>query len=268
MNPQTIKLDLSDRIARLTLNRPEKLNALNETMLEELLEALGHLAGQDGVNVVVITGAGRAYCAGVDVTGTFFMQPGAEGDLNGADFARLLFKQHRLIEAIQRLPQISIAAINGICMGGGGFGQALACDIRIASEKAEFWMVANRLAVIQDFGISWFLERLVGTAVTLELMCSGERIDGRRAAELGIVNRVVSPNSLEDAALELAGKIAGASPFSLRLIKQSVYRGLSLSLLEHLDTEAIANGLCVTTGDSREAFAAYRQNRAPVFKGR
>lgn len=270
MSYQTITIDITGRTARLTLNRPEKLNALNETMLREMLSGLGEIAANDDVNVVTLTGAGRGFCAGVDTASEFFLQTDASGAVTngGRDFAVSLFSQHRLIRALAEMPQITIAAVNGMCVGGGGFGMAMACDMRIASQEAKFWMIPAKVGVVQDYGIPWFLERLIGTAKTLELLLTGDPIDGAQAAALGIVNKCVAPGELASETEQLASKIAASAPLGIRIAKQSVYRGLTLSLAEQLDTEAISNGLLTSTQDAREGFAAYRENRPANFTGR
>lgn len=269
---QTISLNVAGRIANVTLNRPDKLNALNETMLEELLDLLEKVGTNEDITVLTITGAGRAFCAGVDVSGPFFIQPDKSGEKAaqshaGSGFTKSLFWQHKMIKAIYRLPQVTIASINGVCVGGGGFGMAMACDMRVASEKALFWMVPAKMGVIQDFGILWFLERLIGTAKTFEIFFTGDRINGSDAAKFGFVNKTVPPEKLQEATAELAQKIAAGPPFAWKLAKQFIYRGLSLSLEEELDTEAIANGLCATTEDAREGSAAFFEKRTPRFKG-
>ncbi|MFH1089986.1 MAG: enoyl-CoA hydratase-related protein [Pseudomonadota bacterium] len=272
MSYEAVLFEISGRIANVTLNRPEKYNALNEVMLDELLDIFEKVGSNDDINVLTITGAGKAFCSGVDVNSPFFMQPEKEGDkagqeITGPRFTRLLFDQHKMIQGIYKLPQVTIASINGVCVGGGGFGMAMACDMRVASEKAKFWMVPARMGVIQDFAIPWFLARLIGTAKTCELLFTGDRIDGIEAARLGIVNRAVPLEDLPKVTAELVDKVAAFAPFALRLAKHSVYRGLYLPLQEQLDTEAVANGLCAMTKDAKEAFNAFFEKRKPVFQG-
>ncbi len=270
MSYQTITIEITGRSAQLTLNRPEKLNAFNDAMLQEMLSGLAEIAANDDVNVLTLTGAGRAFCAGVDTRSEFFLQSDASGATTngGRDFTVSLFSQHRMIRALAEMPQVTIAAVHGMCVGGGGFGMAMACDMRIASQDAKFWMIPGKVGVVQDFGIPWFLERLIGTAKTLELMLSGDVIDGAQAAALGIVNKCVAPGELASETAQLAGKISAGAPLGIRMAKQSVYRGLTLSLAEQLDTEAISNGLLSSTEDAREGFAAYRENRPAKFTGR
>jgi enoyl-CoA hydratase/carnithine racemase len=269
MSYETLLFESTGRVARLTLNRPECLNAFDETMLVEMLDILEKLGRNPDLNVLVLTGAGRGFSSGVDTRGEFFLQPGRGEDANGgAAFTLSLFSQHRMIKALAGLPQVTIAAVNGVCVGGGGFGMAMACDMRIASEEARFWMIPSKVAVIQDYGITWFLARQIGSAKTLEILLTGDRISGREAAEIGFVNRCVAAEHLLDETDELARKIADGAPLSTKLAKASVYRGLSLSLSEQLDTEAVANGLCTGMDDAREGFAAYTEQRAPNFRGR
>jgi 2-(1,2-epoxy-1,2-dihydrophenyl)acetyl-CoA isomerase len=266
---QTISLNIVGRIANVTLNRPDRLNALNETMLEEILDVLEKIGANEEVTVMTLTGAGRGFCAGVDTTSPFFMQPGKDGaPTTGVKFTKSLFWQHKMINGLRNLPQVTIASINGVCVGGGGFGMAMACDMRVASENALFFMVPAKMAVIQDFAILWFLERLIGTAKTFEILMTGDRVTGSEAAKLGFVNKTVPPEKLQEATEELAEKVAAGGPLAWRLAKQFIYRGLSLSLADELDVEAIANGLLAMTEDSKEGQAAFFAKRKPVFKGK
>jgi enoyl-CoA hydratase/carnithine racemase len=269
MSYSTIQFEITGRIARLTLNRPEKLNAFNEVMLEEMVTALGQVARNPDLNVLVLAGNGRGFCSGVDTSGAFFLQPGQGEDSNGgAAFTNSLYDQHRMIKALAGLPQVTIAAVHGVCVGGGGFGMAMACDMRVAADSARFWMIPVKVAVIQDYGIPWHLARQIGTAKTLEILLTGDRVSGEEAAALGFVNRCVPEAELMDATNELAEKIAAGAPLSTKMAKASVYRGMSLSLAEQLDTEAVGNGLTTTMDDAREGFEAYAAKRAPNFRGR
>lgn len=269
MSYQTLLFETTGRIARLTLNRPERLNAFNETMLDEMLDVLEQVGRDPDLNVLVLTGAGRGFCSGVDTSGEFFLQPGRGEDANGgAAFALSLYSQHRMIKALAGLPQVTIAAVNGVCVGGGGFGMAMACDMRIAAEDASFWMIPAKVGAIQDYGIPWFLTRLIGTAKTLELLLTGDRVSGPEAVEIGFVNRCVPNDRLATETDEMAAKIAAGAPFSTKLAKASVYRGLSLSLSDQLDTEAVGNGLCTGMDDAREGFEAYAEKRPAEFRGR
>lgn len=270
MSYRTITCEITGRVARVTLNRPEKLNALNETMLEELLAAFSEIAANADVNVMTIMGSGRGFCAGVDTSSNFFLQADAKGKVlnGGRDFAVSLFSQHRMIKALAEMPQITIAGVHGICVGGGGFGMAMACDMRVAAGDARFWMIPGKVGVVQDFGIPWFLERLIGTAKTLELLLTGEPVDGTQAAALGFVNTCVAAEQVAAETTALAEKIAAGAPLGVRLLKQCVYRGLHLTIQEQLDTEAVTNGLLTSTEDGAEGFIAYRDKRTPRFTGR
>lgn len=163
---QAIEFGMEGRIARLTLNRPEKLNALNPEMLEEILEALQRVRGSD-VSALVLAAAGRAFCAGVDLGSPFFM----EGVSDRSVFAgkALLDRQHELIQSLYELPQVTLCAVNGDAVGGAGFGMAMACDVRFASPAAHFWMIPIKVDVVQDFGLTWFLQRTIGQPRTMEL---------------------------------------------------------------------------------------------------
>ena len=270
MRYQTIKLERKKRITYLTINRPDKLNAINEQMLNELLDVFNVLDLDRNTSVVVITGAGRAFSAGVDIRGEFVFQK-VKGDqstfLTPMEVKESLLKYHQLIARVRNLSQISIASVNGICCGGGAFGLALACDIRIASEKADFWWVGRFGGMIPDFGGTHTLGRLVGTAKALELLLTGNHLDGQEAQRLGIANKVVPHEQLKQATDEMAEKIAQGAPLALSLLKRMVYSNLEMSLEEALYNEAITQGLVLSTEDAKEGVRALLEKRIPKFKG-
>ena len=255
-------------MATLTLNRTVKLNAIDEPMQEELMDALSRVGADDETNVLVITGAGRAFSAGIDLSQPFFQLGDKDTEAGGLAQARFVSRASRYLYAVHELPQVTIASVNGVCAGGGGFGLAMACDMRLASDQALFWMVPNQAGLIQDLGLTWFLQRVIGTAKTCELLFTGDRVDGMEAARIGLVNKTVPHDRLEEATRELAEKVAAGAPFSLRQAKKSLYRGLSLSLKEQLESEAVTQGLIMTTEDAREGLAAFREKRKPAFKGK
>lgn len=243
---QTIQFVMEGRLARLTLNRPAKLNALSPEMLTEMLEALDEVARSDA-SALVIAANGTAFCAGVDLTTSFFM----EGVSEPSAFAgkRLLDWQHALIEAIYNLPQVTLCAVNGDAVGGAGFGMAMACDIRFAAPGARFWMIPIKVDVVQDFGLTWFLQRAIGQPRTMELLMTGRRLEAAQAEQWGVINALYPPEELLPQTLKAATTIAGAGRDAVLMSKQVVRHGAQVDLRTELRHEAVANGLCFLSAE-------------------
>lgn len=239
-------------IVTLTLNRPERLNALGPDMLPELLEVLEAVRVSRSAKVLIVTGEGRAFCAGVDLSTPFFMENvESESVFEGT---RLLDWQHELIAAIHELPQPTIAAINGDAVGGGGFGMAMACDMRFSLANARFWMIPGQVNVIQDFGLTWLLQRSIGMPRTMELVFSGRRIDGGEAARLGMVNETFENVALmHEATSAVAKSVARMGSDAARMLKFIVRHGASSQLRDQLRVEAITNGLCFNSSEFKQA---------------
>lgn len=253
---KTVKWDVANRVAILTLHRPEKRNALDPQMLTEILELLQPLRRDRGISVLVITGGGLLFSAGVDLTTPFFME-NVQSD-SVYEGTRWLDWQHEMIETIYGLPQVTIAMLNGNAVGGGGFGMAMACDMRFAVASARFWAIPIALGVVQDFGLSWMLQRACGQARTMEIVMGGEPVSAQQGEAWGFINRVFpGPAELEAHVQRLASTIAGAQPDSVRMLKHIVRNGGSSLLTEQLRTEAIANGLCFTSEEFRAAKKQY-----------
>ncbi|MQA84272.1 MAG: hypothetical protein GEV03_06535 [Streptosporangiales bacterium] len=252
---RSIRLELADGVARLTLARPQRLNALDPEMLVELLRALRLVAGSRDTRVLVLTGEGRAFCAGVDLDTPFFMED-VESD-SVFEGMRLLDWQHELILALHELPQPTIAAVNGDAIGGGGFGMAMACDMRFAVTEARFWMVPRQLNVVQDFGLTWSLQRQIGSARTMELVFSGRRVTAEEGQRLGFLNGCFAElPSLVQHVDGLAATIASMGTDATRMLKQVVRNGETSSLHDQLRFEAVANSLCFTSTEFDTAKAA------------
>lgn len=258
---ETIRLETEGRIAHLTLHRPEKMNALNPEMLRELLDALTAVRRNQDLNVLVLGAAGRCFCAGVDLTGPFFMeQVESDSVFSGVN---LLDWQHELITSLYELPQLTIATVTGDAVGGGGFGMAMACDIRYALRDARFWMIPMQVNVTQDFGLTWFLQRTIGMPRTMEMLFSARPYTGANGEAMGFVNRALpSPEAVRAAAEDLAATVAGAGPDAVRLAKWGVRHGAGADLRTQLHQEAIGNGLCFQSAEFRSAKAAYQQRLA------
>lgn len=251
---KNIKVQHDDGVVTVTLARPGQLNALDPGMLAELLAVLAAVRGSREVKALVVTGEGRAFCAGVDLTTPFFME-GVESD-SVFEGTRLLDQQHELITAFHELPQPSIAVLNGDAVGGGGLGLAMACDMRFALSTARFWMIPGRVNVIQDFGLTWHLQRCIGTARTMELVFSGRRIDAGEAEQIGMVNRSFGAADELQAHLDsVLSAIASMGSDAGRMLKLVVRHGGSSPLREQLSVEAIANGLCFGSEEFKSAKA-------------
>jgi len=258
----TVLLDVSEHIATLTLNRPDKLNALSGEMMAELVPIIERLAEDEEVRCVVVTGAGRGFCAGGDVAGM------ASGETmpNENPVARL-----RRLEETSRLlhemPKPTIAMVNGPA-AGAGLSIALACDIRIAGESARFGTAFIRIGFSGDFGGTWMLQRLVGPARARELYFTGDLIDAREAERIGLVNRVVPDDQLASESRALAERMAKGPPIALARMKQNMNLGLVSDYSALLDAEAEGMIMTATTEDNREAVKAFLEKRPPTFHGR
>jgi enoyl-CoA hydratase/carnithine racemase len=256
---ETIRFEARDGVATVTLNRPEQLNALSFTMRKELADAFGRCAEDDRVRAVIVAGAGRAFCAGVDLTdGSFEEAPieSVEARTRGDFRAKLT-----------GIGKPTLAAVQGFALGGG-CELALCCDLRIAAENAQFGQPEINLGSAPAGGATQRLPRLIGTAKALELLLTGERIGAAEAERCGLVNRVVPGAELQGATFELAKKLAGQAPLAVKYVREAVYRGLDLPLEDGLRLEVYLGGLLRTTEDRREGLKAFREKRPPDFKGR
>jgi enoyl-CoA hydratase/carnithine racemase len=253
---------VEDRVAWVTLNRPEARNALTLEIKQGLHALIPALGEDPGVGCVVLTGAGGAFCAGGD---TRVMAEGPPPEREPR--LRLLRREHQVPAAIHRLPKPVIAALPGPA-AGAGFALALACDLRILADSAFVTTAYARLALSGDYGASWFLTRLVGPAKARELFFCGDRIDARECLRIGIANQVVPDADLAAAAGALARRIAAGPPIALRYMKENLNRALGESLEACLDTEAERMVAGAFTEDYVEALAALRERREPFFRGR
>jgi 2-(1,2-epoxy-1,2-dihydrophenyl)acetyl-CoA isomerase len=250
--------DLGERVATITLDRPEVLNAFDRALKDELLAALKR-AGKDAeVRVVIVTGAGRAFSAGQDLR----ERQGAATPLDD----ELRTRYNPIVETIAGMPKPVIAAVNGVA-AGAGMSLALACDLRIASEQASFIEVFGRVGLVPDTGSTWFLPRLTGAAKALELMWTTDAVDAATALTLGLVNRVVPADALMKETRDLALRLASAAPLALALTKRAVQRALESGLAESLDYEASLQGIAGRSRDYAERVAAFIENRPALFTG-
>jgi enoyl-CoA hydratase len=269
--------EVEDGIVRLTLNRPERRNALDSPLLAELHRTFDAIAGDPAARVVVLTGAGAGFCAGADMKS----DPGSRaraggtpiGDLLGSvqgDVTRTMAAQElmaSLFEKVHRLRQPVIAAVNGPAVGGG-FAFALACDVRFASESARFGAVfITRGVSACDMGTSYLLPRLVGASRAAELMLTGRVFDAAEARDMGLVLDVVPDGEVVDRALETARLIAANGPLAVWMTKETMWQTVDAPSMRHaLDIENRTQVMCTATGELAEAFAAFRDGRTPAWK--
>lgn len=247
-------------IGRLVLNRQEKLNAFFGAMRDEIGDGLEELGADDSVRVVVVTGRGRAFCAGADVK--YMHELLEEGNFDEAN--ALVDAGRRVIEAVTGMPKPVIAALNGPAAGGGA-NLALCCDLRIASDRASIGQTFNRIGLHPDWGGTWIVPRLVGSAKATELFMFAEMVPAREALEMGLVNRVVPHDELEAATREWAERLAAKPALSLALAKRAIHRSWTATLDEMLTFEAEAQNRCFRSPDAREGILAFTEKRKPDF---
>ena len=258
-NYETITIEKRGAVAVLTINRPDKLNALNMKVHEEGVAALDELKADDSVRVVVLTGAGeKAFIAGADISEFVEATPVSQRDL---------FHERTLFNTIDSFPKPVIAMINGFCLGGGN-ELALACDIRIASEKSRFSQPEINLGIMCGGGGTQRLARLIGEGRAMEMCLSGDMIDAETAYRFGLLNHVFPAEQLEDETMKLAGKIAEKAPIALQLTKEAVKFASRSNLDEGLRREVDLFAICFSTEDKKEGVAAFLEKRKPDFKGK
>jgi len=259
MTYATLLYDVVDRLARITINRPDKLNALNGAVIAELDRAIGEIARDPAVRGVVLTGAGpKAFVAGADIG-----EIAAQGPVDGK--ARALEGQ-RVFRRLERCGKPVVAAVNGFALGGG-CELAMACHLRVASEAARFGQPEVKLGIGPGYGGTVRLPRLVGRGRALELLLTGAMIDAQEALRIGLVNRVVPAERLLPESEQLLTTILGNGPLALRACLEAVDTGLDLGLDEALLLEANLFGLLSGTADMREGTAAFLAKRPPHFTG-
>jgi 2-(1,2-epoxy-1,2-dihydrophenyl)acetyl-CoA isomerase len=253
----SIKFESADGIARVTLAAPERRNSLTPGEFAELRDILATIARTPSERAVVLTGEGTAFCAGAFLP------------LEGPDVPAIaLMRQiNETARALHRLPQPVVAAVNGHAVGAG-MSMALGCDFVIASSNATFSQVFVKRGLSPDFGSSWLLPRVVGLAGAKKLALLGDTIDAEEAARLGIVTEVVAPGELAEAATRLARRLADGPPIAIALAKELLNQSFTSTFDEALDREATVAATNMAAQDAGEALAAFKEKRAPVFKGR
>jgi len=258
MGYQEIILEKDKQLAILTLNRPQALNAFSKKMREELSLAIQEVKQDPQVRVLIITGQGRAFCAGADLRELVGSAP---TDPSFMDLAT------RRVLGMVGLGKPAIAAVNGVA-AGGGFALAMMCDIRLAAKSARFVSTFVQRGLLPDGGLTYTLTQALGPGRAAELMLSARSVDSQEAADLGLVNRVVEDEKLMDAARDLARQIAANAPLALARTKDAIYLALQGNLKASLEFEAASQQKLFQTGDFKEGIASFLEKRSPIFEGK
>ena len=262
MSYTTLVTEKKDQIGTITFNRPDVLNALSQLGFREFIQALKEMDADDGIRVVVITGAGRAFSAGLDIDEARQGPPET-----GLQVVPLQDTVAWIPHIMRNMRKPIIASINGPA-AGGGFTIALASDIRIASEDAKLGAGFVRVGLIPELGSSYTLPRLIGIAKACELIFTGKTVDAREAKAIGLVNEVVPRDELTAATYKMATEITKAAPMALQLAKKVLYQGLDSDLVSQLHFEQLGQSTCFRSEDFREGTQSFLEKRKPVFKGR
>lgn len=261
---ENIVFSKEEYVAKIVLNRPERLNALNREMEQELTESLAEAHRDEDIRVLVLTGAGRAFCSGGDVSENMVEEYGGSVQ-NVSDTFHHVYQE--IILQLFNLDIPTIGMINGTAVGLG-FDLALACDIRIGSENAKFMVAFTKMGLTPAAGGAWLMPRIIGLAKAAEFIYTADFLEAEEALRLGVLNRLVPAASLEQETTALARKISQNSPLANRLAKLQLHRGLDTDLGTALEMGATCQAICLTSEDTREALVAFREKRKPVFKGR
>lgn len=257
MNFEKVSVEKQERICIVKINNPKALNALNSQVIEELNQAFDNIAADDDIDVVILTGEGKAFVAGADISqmSTLNAEQGKEFAIAGA----------KVFRKIELLNKVVIAAVNGFALGGG-CELSMACDIRIASSKAKFGQPEVGLGITPGFSGTQRLPRIVGLGIAKELIYTADIIDANEAHRIGLVNKVVEPEELMDKALEMAKKIASKGQIAVRNSKECINRGIETDIETGVYYEAALFGMCFATEDQKEGMKAFLEKRPPVFK--
>lgn len=249
-------------VLQITLNRPKKLNAFNELMIREMRHVIWEANFDDEVRVIIVTGAGRAFCAGRDIEGLHY-----ENNLSTAGYRSYVRANHELFDDMEAIEKPIIAAVNGIC-AGGGVEMAIACDFRVASTNAEFLLPENQLGVIPASGACSRLIQMIGIGRLKEMIMAVRPFKAEKALHVGLVTEVVSPENLMKAAFELAKELIGLAPQALGMAKHII------NMCQNVDTETgrqlerLGQSVLIRTSDNKEGMGAFSEKRKPKFTGR
>ena len=260
---EVVKVEVKERVATLTLNRPDKLNALNAEMSQLARQAVADLSSNDDVGCIVVTGEGRAFCAGGDVSA----MAAAEELPTLEQMVDSLRRSQEFCWQLHSSPKITVAKVNGYAVGAG-LGIALSCDMRFVSNKAKFGTAYAKVGLGGDFGTTWQLTRLVGPAKAKELFVLGDILTAPEALDVGLVNRVIEHEQLDSEVGQLAARIATGAQVSYRYMKENVNLAVDSDFRAILDREAFTHIRCQETADHREGAKAFVEKREPRFQGR
>lgn len=265
MDYQDILYDKTDRIATLTFNRPDRLNAITNVMRSEILDAMRDASADDDIRVVVLKGAGKGFCAGADLGGdrkpANDQRPEPNSRLPRDSF------QEAFARIMWDMPKPAIASINGAA-AGLGFGMALTCDIRIASSVGKFASAFSRISLVPEACMTFYLPRIVGLARAAEILYTGRQVLADEALSIGLLNQVVAPEELEQAVADMAQTLANAAPIAIQLTRRELYRGLEGTFDGQLEMELYHQRFIQGSEDSKEGPRAFMEKRAPEFEGR
>lgn len=271
MSEAVTKFRVEDKVAYVTFNRPDKLNALNHELGDQTIEHLTNAAQDASIGAVVVTGEGRAFSAGGDVVAMAERNPEVPGMITDSgtmeEAVDGLRRGQEISWLLHSMPKFTIAAVNGHAMGAG-LGIAMSCDFRVASSKAKFGTAYANVGFGGDYGTTWQLTQLVGEAKAKELMILGDIITAEEAQRINLVNRVVEPEALMDTAREIATKVAHGPLVSFRYMKENINLAVRSDFRTILDREAFTHVRCGMTEDHIEGVTAFVEKRKPVFKGR
>ena len=265
MDFETIIIKKEEHIATITMNRPDKMNALNKQMLQEMVAAIDEIARNDDVRVVVLTGAGRVFCSGADIS-----EGGKAGGLSGTPVEmhhNVRNSYQKVALGLQRLDKPTIAMVNGAAVGAG-CDFAFACDMRVGSEKARFRNGFVRVGLIPGGGGTWLYTRLMGLGRGLEFLFTGDFLKAEEAERIGVLNKIVPADDLERETMELAQKIANNPPLAVQMSKMMAYKALESDLEAALEQAAACQVLALSSEDHREGVDAFIEKREAHFKGR
>ena len=254
-------LEKGEGIATIKINRPEAMNSLDGKTYEELGQAIEDVRVDKDIRVVIITGSGKAFCAGLDLKYAASMVRMTPPDV------RAFIRNIQQIFSLERLEKPVIAAVNGYAMGNG-CDIALACDFRIASENAQFEMTYTKLGLIPDLGGTFRLPRLIGVPKAKELIFTGERVDAKEAEKIGLVTKVVPADKLDSEVNEFAKKLAKGAPIAIGLAKMAINNGIGTDIRSAMEYEVYCQSICMQTKDVVEAMTAFMSKREPKFKGK
>ncbi|HSR12250.1 MAG TPA: enoyl-CoA hydratase [Thermodesulfobacteriota bacterium] len=263
---ETLLLEKKDGIGVLTMNRPDRMNAFNQLMEAEFVEALKEADLDDEIRVLVLAAAGKSFCAGADVQ-RMSAEERERRPRGAEDFRRGFRNIQGVILGLQRLEKPTIAMINGPAVGGG-FDLACACDIRIGCEKARFMVAFTRIGLFPGWGGTWLYPRIIGIPKAAEMLFTGDFLEAKDAERYGLLNRLVPSEDLQKETMVLARRIADGPPVAIRLSKLQLYKGLQMDLETAMKIAAACETITLTSEDHKEGVAAFKEKRKPSYKGK